>query len=464
MSSDISIKVENLSKLYEIYDHPRDRLKQFVVPRLQRVFKQPSRQYFREFWALKDVSFEVRKGETVGIIGRNGSGKSTLLQIICGILTPTSGQVKTAGRVAALLELGSGFNPEFSGRDNVYMNAAVLGLSTEETGARFAEIEAFAGIGDFIDQPVKTYSSGMMVRLAFAVAINVDPRILIIDEALSVGDELFQRKCFARIEAIKASGATILFVSHSGSAVVDLCDRAILLDGGDKLTEGAPKAIIGKYQKLLYAPADKIEAIRAAISGRTQVDSMSVASDPSAGAPEDIARKQVAHEEDEFLDPNLRSQSVLSYESHGVEIELPKILNLAGDPVNCLKRGRTYRYTYQVNFSVAATGVRFGMMIKTLAGVELGGAVSAVSLQDAITCVDQGAVVRVEFTFHCNLNPGTYFLNSGVLGAIGESETYLHRLLDACLFRVLPVTDITATGLVDFKCVPDFTISCGKKD
>lgn len=455
MCSDIAIKVESLSKCFHIYDKPRDRLLQML--------SRGHRQYFREFWALRDVSFVVKKGETVGIVGRNGSGKSTLLQIICGTLTPTSGQVQTNGRIAALLELGSGFNPEFSGRENVYMNAAVLGLSTEETSARFTEIEAFAEIGAFIDQPVKTYSSGMMVRLAFAVAINVDPQILIIDEALSVGDELFQRKCFARIEAIKAGGATILFVSHSGSAVVELCDRAILLDTGEKLTEGTPKTVIGKYQKLLYAPADKVEAIRAAVSGRGQIESNPAASDPSTGVLESTAPRQAAHELDEFFDPNLRSQSMLSYESHGVVIELPQILNLAGEPVNCLNRGRMYRYTYQVDFSVAATGVRFGMMIKTLAGVELGGAASAVNLQDAITYVAQGSVVQVEFGFQCNLNPGTYFLNAGVLGATGESETYLHRLLDACLFRVLPVTDNTATGLVDFKCAPDFTISSGKE-
>lgn len=454
MCSDVAIKVENLSKCFHIYDKPRDRLLQML--------SRGHRQYFREFWALRDVSFVVKKGETVGVVGRNGSGKSTLLQIICGTLTPTSGQVQTNGRIAALLELGSGFNPDFSGRENVYMNAAVLGLSTEETDARFAEIEAFAEIGDFIDQPVKSYSSGMMVRLAFAVAINVDPQILIVDEALSVGDELFQRKCFARIEAIKASGATILFVSHSGSTVVELCDRAILLDSGDKLTEGVPKAVIGKYQKLLYAPTDKVDAIRAAISESAHVEVAPAVTALSAGSSENTAPGQATHELEEFFDPCLRSQSVLSYESHGVVIEPPQILNLAGEPVNCLKRGHAYRYTYQAHFSVGAASVRFGMMIKTLAGVELGGATSAVSLQDAITYIAQGSVVQVEFGFQCNLNPGTYFLNAGVLGTAGENETYLHRLLDACLFRVLPVTDNSATGLVDFKCVPDFTITSGK--
>lgn len=454
MCSDIAIQVESLSKCFHIYDKPRDRLLQMI--------SRGQKQYFREFWALRDVSLTIKKGETIGIIGRNGSGKSTLLQIICGTLTPTSGHVQTTGRIAALLELGSGFNPDFSGRENVYMNAAVLGLTKHETDARFAEIEAFAEIGDFIDQPVKSYSSGMMVRLAFSVAINVDPQILIVDEALSVGDELFQRKCFARIEAIKASGATILFVSHSGSTIVELCDRAILLDSGDKLTEGAPKSVIGKYQKLLYAPADKIEAIRTAISEPANLKA--VAADAHTLSAQESKSNKASDELDEFFDPHLKSQSALSYESHGVTIQSPQIFNLAGEQVNCLKRGWTYRYTYEAHFSVAATGVRFGMMIKTLAGVELGGASSATNLQDTLAYVNSGAIVQVEFSFECNLNPGTYFLNAGALGATGEHETYLHRLLDACLFRVLPVTGQTATGMVDFKCVPDISISSGKDD
>ena len=221
MSSEIAISVADVSKRYQIYDAPSDRLKQMLT--------RARKQYFREFSALKNISFEVRKGETVGIIGRNGSGKSTLLQIICGTLNPTGGTLHTRGRIAALLELGAGFNPDFTGRENVYMNAAILGLSKLEIEQRFDDIAAFADIGEFIEQPVKSYSSGMSVRLAFAVAINVDAQILIIDEALSVGDELFQRKCFSRIEAIRAQGATILFVSHSGGTIIELCDRAILL-------------------------------------------------------------------------------------------------------------------------------------------------------------------------------------------------------------------------------------------
>jgi len=232
MSSDIAIKVENLSKCYHIYDKPRDRLMQGIMPRLQRMAGRQPRQYCRDFWALQNVSFEVNKGETVGIIGCNGSGKSTLLQMICGTLTSTSGNIQTNGRVAALLELGAGFNPEFTGRENVYMNASILGLAKEEIDARFDKIAAFADIGDFLEQPVKTYSSGMYVRLAFSVVVHVNADILIVDEALSVGDAFFQAKCMSRMKHIVESGTTILFVSHDINTVKALCKRTLWLDHG----------------------------------------------------------------------------------------------------------------------------------------------------------------------------------------------------------------------------------------
>jgi lipopolysaccharide transport system ATP-binding protein len=246
-SNDFAIRVTSLSKRYEIYDTPRNRLKQFIAPRLQRLAGQSPKQYFREFWALKDVSFEIKKGETVGIVGRNGAGKSTLLQIICGTLSPTSGSIQTNGRIAALLELGSGFNPEFTGRENVYMNAAVLGLNKEEVDARFDDIVAFADIGDFVEQPVKTYSSGMMVRLAFATAIHVDPDILIVDEALAVGDFAFQHKCMLRIKQIIANGVTVLLVTHDVGAVMANCDRAIMLRKGAIHAIGSAAEVCNRY-------------------------------------------------------------------------------------------------------------------------------------------------------------------------------------------------------------------------
>jgi len=267
MSSDanknIAIRVENLSKCYHIYDKPHDRLKQMILPRLQRLNSGPPKTYYREFWALKDVSFEVKKGETVGIIGRNGSGKSTLLQMICGTLNPTSGSIQTHGRVAALLELGSGFNPEFTGRENVYMNATVLGLSKKEIDARFDDIVAFADIGEFIEQPVKTYSSGMMVRLAFAVVAHVDADILVVDEALSVGDVFFSQKCMRFIEDFQTSGGTVLFVSHDSTAVMKLCRKAILLSKGQILQQDTSENICKTYLEQLYAerkPSQTTEA------------------------------------------------------------------------------------------------------------------------------------------------------------------------------------------------------------
>jgi len=456
MSDDVAISVANLSKCYQIYDKPHDRLKQSIYPRLRRFVGRPPRQYYHEFWALQEVSFEVKKGETVGIIGRNGSGKSTLLQIICGTLSPTVGNVQIKGRIAALLELGSGFNPEFTGRENVYMNAAVLGLSKEEVDIRFDDIAVFADIGDFIDQPVKSYSSGMVVRLAFAVAINVDPEILIVDEALSVGDELFQRKCFSRIESIKNSGSTILFVSHSATTIVELCDRAILLDAGELLAFGDPKLIVEKYQKLLYAPLNMreeiLEEIRLITQDKYQEDSHEVAK----VSVNDNHEQEYVDDLEEFFDPHLVSKSMFEFESHGVLIGKPKIKDLQGRQINNLVRNRKYKYSYKVKFDHSASHVRFGMLIKTTSGFSLGGAVSST---EAIPFIESGATVFVEFAFNCYLNTGLYFLNAGVFGSIEQEETVLHRIVDATAFRVLPLEHNLVSEIIDFGFVPEVTVN-----
>ncbi|HEX8544852.1 MAG TPA: ABC transporter ATP-binding protein [Pseudomonas sp.] len=253
MSSDESvISVYDISKCFYSYDKPSDRLKHSIMPRLQRALGTAVKAYGREFWALRNINFEVGRGETVGIVGRNGSGKSTLLQIICGTLMPTSGRVETLGRVAALLELGSGFNPEFTGRENVYLNASVLGLSREEVDQRFDAIAGFADIGDFIEQPVKAYSSGMMMRLAFAVQAQIDPAILIVDEALSVGDARFQAKCFERLRQLKNNGTSILLVTHSSEQVVTHCNRAILLDQSRVEMIGPSRPVINRYLDILF--------------------------------------------------------------------------------------------------------------------------------------------------------------------------------------------------------------------
>ena len=257
-SEEIVIDVRNVSKRYEVYNTPRDRLKQLILPNVQQAFNRtgvalkiakhrPRPHYFREFWALNDISFQVRRGETFGIIGRNGSGKSTLLQILAGTLAQTSGEATVNGRIAALLELGSGFDPEFTGRDNVFMNGQILGLSRKEIEASYEQIVDFADIGEFIDQPVKTYSSGMFVRLAFAVQAFSNPTLLIVDEALSVGDIFFQQKCFAFIRELQNKGTTIAFVSHDTNAIQNVCDRAILLQNGCIEYEGLPEEAVSRY-------------------------------------------------------------------------------------------------------------------------------------------------------------------------------------------------------------------------
>lgn len=243
-----AITVSNVSKCYHIYSSPSARLKQFIFPPLKNIFRRSSSNYYREFWSVKDVSFDINQGETVGIIGNNGAGKSTLLQMICGTLNPSSGRIIVKGRIAALLELGSGFNMDFSGRENVYLNAAVLGLSKAEIDEKYNDIVSFSGIGEFIDQPVKTYSSGMIARLAFSVAIQVEPDILIVDEALSVGDMAFQEKSFTKMKEIRDKGTSILFVSHSLSAVRNFCEKAIWIEKGKIKMMGERLEICDAYQ------------------------------------------------------------------------------------------------------------------------------------------------------------------------------------------------------------------------
>ncbi len=251
MLSKYAITVENLSKCYQIYDKPIDRLKQFIIPKLNLALRRKSNNSYREFWALKDVSFKIIKGETVGIIGRNGSGKSTLLQLICGTLNPTSGRFISEGRIAALLELGSGFNPEFTGRENVYLNASILGISVDKMKEKINSVIEFSGLGNYIDQPLKTYSSGMQARLAFSTSIHVEPDILVIDEALAVGDSGFQLKCMLQMKKMQDEGVTIIFVSHDTGSVIRLCNRVFVLDQGRIVSqETDPLACVKLYEEL----------------------------------------------------------------------------------------------------------------------------------------------------------------------------------------------------------------------
>lgn len=444
MSCEFAIQAENVGKSYHLYERPSDRLKQFFLPRLARTIGLQERQFFREFWALRNVTFQVRKGEQVGIVGRNGAGKSTLLQIICGTLGASEGQVQVNGRIAALLELGAGFNPELTGAENVFLNGAVLGVSRAEMEARYEQVLAFADIGSFINQPVKNYSSGMYMRLAFAVAVHVEPEILVVDEALSVGDEAFQRKCNLKIQSLKEGGTTVLFVSHSASHVIEVCNRALWIDKGRLMAQGDPKPIVSAYHKMIYAAAADPAKEKAPDRGEHGVP---------PEAEQESGTEAVCVEDEAYLDPGLVSTTAVVYPSLGCQIAAPRLLTLDGRLVNVLAGGAEYIYAYEVHFDTAAAAVRFGMMIRTMRGLDLGGGVSTTA-QRSHEYFAAGTVVEVRYRFRTAMEAGVYFLNAGVVSIVGDEEKYMARIVDALMFRVLSRPDRLATGMVDFSIDP----------
>ena len=361
MAEDIAIHVDKLSKTYQIFDTPSDRMKQFVLPRLKSLIGSPVRSYYKEFRALNDISFSVRRGETVGILGRNGSGKSTLLQIIAGTLTPTNGTVQTRGRIAALLELGSGFNPEFTGIENVYMNAQILGLTKEQVDSRLSDILAFADIGDFVHQPVKTYSSGMFARLAFSVVIHVEPDVLIVDEALSVGDAWFQHKSMARMRQLMESGCTVLFVSHSIDAVRALCDEVIWLEHGQVKMQGHVTEVTNAYMNDVF-----IEHNRIAL----QASQQSV-----QDALQDAASDGDADEEKTVATITQEIKAAATSLDGGAVIHLLQkhLRNSSGKIVERLEQGERFSLEFEFEFLQLVKNISVGILIKDQFGQELTG-------------------------------------------------------------------------------------------
>lgn len=422
----------NLSKLYRLYSNPQDRLKQMALWRFGRNFG-------HEFWALKNISFEVERGESIGIIGRNGSGKSTLLQILAGTLAPTSGVVQIYGKVAALLELGSGFNPDFTGRENVYLNGSVLGLSSEEIEARFSEITNFAEIGEFIDQPVKIYSSGMFVRLAFAVQTILPKDILIVDEALAVGDEAFQRKCYAAMERFREDGGTILLVSHSAQTIIRHCSRCLLLSHGELIADGPAKPVTDLYQKLMYSPPETFNKILIRIKDLGLEKGLAEPTEQNKSNliyTDNLAEEKERDEVLEFFDPNLPSPPEVVYGTGGATISNPGMYTPDGRKVNVIVAGRDYEWKYNIDFHEEATDVSCGFMFKTVDGLLVTGA-GGKALNNTIQHVLPGQTAYISFKINLALAPGTYFLNSGVSSIINGENTFLHRRVDVAMIRVI---------------------------
>lgn len=414
--SEVAISIENISKVYKLYDKPMDRLKESLGFTKSKKYK--------EHFALHDVSFAVNKGETVGIIGTNGAGKSTILKIITGVLNPTSGNVNVKGRISALLELGAGFNMEYSGLENVYLNGTMIGFSREEIDQKLDDILSFADIGDFIHQPVKTYSSGMFVRLAFAVAINIEPEILIVDEALSVGDVFFQAKCYKKFEEFKKMGKTILFVSHDLGSISKYCDRVVLLNKGRKEAEGRPKEMVDLYRKLLISDTDGIAETEKIAVNTADIQSGS-----------------------NWKDYMLINPDVQEYGDGRAKIIDFGIFDENGEITNTVYKFGKFSVRMKVQFMQNIQNPIFAISIKDLKGTELCGTNTVIEKADT-GAVCAGDIREISFEQVMRLQGGQYLLQLGCTGyEKGDNFVVYHRLYDVCCIQV--IAEKTTVGYFD---------------
>ena len=410
--SEVAIRVNNVSKLYKLYDKPMDRLKESLG--LSR------KQMYKEHYALRNVSFDVHRGETVGIIGTNGSGKSTMLKIITGVLNPTEGDVQIQGRISALLELGAGFNMEYTGIENIYLNGTMMGFSKEEIDKKLDDILDFADIGDFVYQLVKTYSSGMFVRLAFAVSINIEPDILIVDEALSVGDVFFQVKCYHKFEEFKKMGKTILFVSHDLGSISKYCDRVILLNKGQKLSEGKPKQIVDEYKQILVKHDDM---------------------------PLDVQNKNIEQVDNTVWKSKLKlNPSLIEYGEKQAEIIDFAIIDDNGDITSNIQKNTEFTIKMKVKFNQKMQEPIFAFTIKDLQGTEVTGTNTMYEKIDTGS-VDVGDIRIAEFKQNMNLQGRNYLLALGCVGFSNNRFNVYHRLYDVCNINV--ISDKNTVGFYD---------------
>jgi ABC-type polysaccharide/polyol phosphate transport system ATPase subunit len=436
------IVVRNVSKKFRLFASPKERFLEALHP-----FR---KQYHHEFWALRDISLEVERGEIVGILGRNGSGKSTLLQIICAVMQATSGEVQVNGRIAALLELGAGFNPEFTGRDNIILNGAIVGLSRKEIFRRLPEIEAFADIGEFFDQPVKTYSSGMFVRVAFAAAIHVDPDILVVDEALAVGDAKFQRKCLQHIEKIRTNGAAILFVSHSLETITSLCSRAIILENGTLIANGEPKPAAEQYLSLLFSetkaenPAEE----------PTQEESLPVPAAQHALPTQETGDPFLA--DSAFWGTDIPLSQRFGYNRHeirtmngGAAIIDYAVMGNGRPDLSSIVSGTAVTIFVKVQFTENVTQPIVGFELKTDKGVTIAGSNTYLS-RAPLQPVGKGEVKVYQIDFNVPLNEGDYFVDLGVAKYDGSPGGYILDVRRSIIhLMVIRIAEKKFDGIVD---------------
>lgn len=430
------IQVTALSKRYEIYDRPSDRLKQFLFSKLARLLGKVTPEYFREFWALKDVSLELKRGQTIGLIGKNGSGKSTLLQIICGTLTPTHGEVRVVGRIAALLELGSGFNPEFTGIENIYLNATILGLTRNEIDARLSDILKFADIGEFVNQPVKTYSSGMVLRLAFAVIAHVDADILIIDEALAVGDAFFSQKCMTFIRKFIGHG-TVLFVSHDLAAVKSLCTSAIWLDKGTFHEVGSPKEVCDKFLQAQYE------------NNTGHSLQLNSPQEKKIEASKPLFAEQVIHSI--ALQNQIKiftfSDDSSSFGKGGAKLEHVGVTNSTGQSLQWVIGGEVVCLLISCKVLTKLSNPILGFFLRDRLGQTLFGDNTYLSHQHDSLAVDVGDVIQARFKFQMPILPlGDYSVTAAIADGNPDHHDQHHWVHDALFIRSESTS--ISTGLI----------------
>lgn len=420
---DTAIEICDISKIYKLYEKPGDRLKEALA--LSR------KKLYTEHYALDHVSFQIDKGETVGIIGTNGAGKSTLLKIITGVLTPTSGYVRVNGRISALLELGAGFNMEYSGIENIYLNGTMCGFSREEVDARIEGILKFADIGDFVYQPVKTYSSGMFVRLAFAVAINIDPEILIVDEALSVGDIFFQSKCYRKFEEFKKSGKTILLVSHSLGTIAKYCDKVVLLNKGTKVSEGTPPEMIDLYKKILVNPQFTEEELKKAEKEKVIEEVLSTGN----------------WKERLSLNPHIND-----YGNGDAEIIDFAILDKKKNITNDINKGDRFSIKIKVKFHQEVQNPIIAFTILNMQGTDIAGT-NTMNENADVKNAAKGDIKIVTFSQRMDLQGGEYLLSLGCTGYRNGKFTVYHRLYEVC--NIVVISEKNTIGFYDMNSVID---------
>lgn len=412
------IRLEGVGKCYRIFQNPQDRFRQAFLDRFQPLTRQTQRtSLYREHWALRDVSFELQRGEAVGILGRNGAGKSTLLQVIAGTLDPTTGSVATSGRITALLELGSGFNPEFTGRENVFLNGQILGLTRDEVVERFDDIASFADIGDFIDQPVKTYSSGMMMRLAFSVQTALTPDVLIVDEALAVGDIFFQAKCMRRLREMREQGTTILFVSHATSTVREICTRAMLLEHGRVVADGSPGDVVHKYIESIAAnQASMVDEVRRVVTQEVEPTKTSRQHDITA-------RDKYLLGRDEFI----RNASEGRTGNHKAEFLNAVLLDSKGRVANDFAYDETVTCAMLIRINRRVENLWIGYKIRTVSGIDIVHADTSLYGQLSYPFA-VGRTYVLEWRFNVRLVHGAYLL--GCIMGSPDPPTGLGRLME----------------------------------